>query len=418
MKTIKTACIAALLSFALATSVFAADPFSVKTALDMPSAHYTCRISVPAGEILEFSARDLERRLGLRAPTLSGIMITTLPKEEQGLLVLDGVEVDAFDFIDRSCLDRLCFVPNESAAAASMTFIPQAADTVTAELIINVLEKPDQPPSIQDGVFYTIRNISISGQITAVDPEGDEIEIQLIKAPVNGTVRFDGISFFYTPYKNVSGKDRFTVCAVDSKNNFSQEAIVEINIEKGKNSFYYTDMTLHPSAYAAIKLHESKMLTGKQIGNNFFFFPDEQMTRGEFLVTLIAASGMQKDLTATVNTGLPNDTDIPSWIKPYVKKAVDEGILLKTDAFWYKEIPIRAEAVVMTDRAAKINDVKDFALTFPDHGALPDWAIRSYKDLAAYKMLDLYDGAARPYDALTNSYCADLLWQLYKHTHR
>ena len=42
----------------------------------------------------------------------------------------------------------------------------------------------------------------------------------------------------------------------------------------------------------------------------------------------------------------------------------------------------------------------------------------SYRNLAAYKMLDLYQGTARPGEALTASYSADLIWQLYKHTHR
>jgi hypothetical protein len=39
-------------------------------------------------------------------------------------------------------------------------------------------------------------------------------------------------------------------------------------------------------------------------------------------------------------------------------------------------------------------------------------------DLAAYKMLDLHDGNVYPHDALTNSYAADLTWQLYKHIYR
>jgi hypothetical protein len=72
----------------------------------------------------------------------------------------------------------------------------------------------------------------------------------------------------------------------------------------------------------------------------------------------------------------------------------------------------------MTDRAAKIDDVKEYPLAMGDRDAIPDWAKPAYIDLAAYKMLDLHDGNAYPADAVTNAYAADLIWQLYKHCHR
>ena len=69
----------------------------------------------------------------------------------------------------------------------------------------------------------------------------------------------------------------------------------------------------------------------------------------------------------------------------------------------------------MTERTAKIPDVDTYNLQLPDIGEIPNWAMQSYMDLSAYKMLDLYDGAAHPAKGLTRSYAADLLWQLWKY---
>lgn len=416
MKLTKILSISMILVITMATVVTANNIFTVKTALNTQSAQKSLGISVLSGEVLEFSAEDLELRLGLKPQSLSGITITRLPKN--GALVLEGVDVEAYDFINRDEVNNLCFVPNEDAVAASLTFIPRAGDVSTAELTISVLTEPNLPPEVQSLSIDTAKNIAVSGYIQASDPEGDKMSVRVINPPVNGSVRIDGLSFNYTPYRDFTGKDSFTVCVVDTMSNFSKQATVNVNVETQRTAFAYEDMAMHPSAYAAVKLRENGVMTGAKIGDKYFFAPNEQTTRGEFFVMLIAASGLEASMKPTVNTGLPNDTEIPYYLKPYVKKAIDEDIWSKTQAFYHSQIPTRAEAVVLVDRAAKINDVRDFKLTMHDVSELPDWAVPSYKDLAAYRMLDLYDNMARPVSALTNGYSADLLWQLWKHSNK
>lgn len=417
MKSLRTVTLVLSLILTLTTIVTADDIFSVKTALTASSARKSHGISVMSGETLEFSADDLELRLELEPQSLDGITITSLPRPEHGELFIDGIGLTPFEFIGRSEVDKLCFVPGEEAASAHMTFIPRAKNSVTTELTINILNTPLSPPEIQSCHYDTVKNVAVSGYIPASTPNEVSLQIQVVKQPHNGVVRFDGMAFTYTPYKDVYGEDSFTVCAVDAMGNFSKQANVGIGIEKRKTSFYYADMTGNPSAYAAIKLHENGVISGMQIGGKYFLSPDEMTTRGEFLIMLTAASGLGGSLVPTVNTGLPNDALIPSYLKPYVKKAVDEDIWSSKQAFNYNEIPTRAEAVVLTDRFAKITDVKDFALKMSDRAEIPKWALPSYKDLAAYRMLDLYDNAAHPANALTNSYSVDLAWQLWKHCH-
>lgn len=418
MKPVKILIMSLVLVFSATTIAGAADVFSVKTALTVTETRKTCGISVVSGEVLEFSPEDLELRLGLRPQSLDGITVTSLPRPEQGEIVLEGVNVDVFEFISRDKISQLCFVPGDEAVSASLTIMPRAKDASTVNMAITVLAAPNGSPEVQGANIETGCNVAASGYLSAADPENDEMTVHVVRGPQSGTVRFDGLTFVYTPYKDVYGDDSFVVRVIDAMHNFSKEAVINVRVERTKYSFTYADMTNSPSAYAAIKMHENGVMTGAQIGDKFFFSPNRMTTRGEFLVMLIASGGFEDSMKPTVNTGLPNDTAIPAYLKSYVKKAIDEDIWSSTQQFVYDQIPTRAEAVVLVDRAAKISDVKDFALRMGDRSSIPYWALPSYKDLAAYKMLDLYDNMARPDDALTNSYSADLLWQLWKHTHR
>lgn len=395
----------------------AESPFSVKTALSNSPRQKSCVTSVQAGEVLEFTAAYLELRMDLEPGSLTGITVTSLPEAKLGGFYLDGVDVEVYDFLERSEVDRLCFAAAEVTGTVTLGLLPQAKNTVATNVNIMVLPMANHAPGLEGVLIQTGRNIPASGYLQATDPDGDQVTIKLVQRPEKGEVSFLGSSFTYEPYHNKTGSDSFTVRAVDSKGAYSPEVTVSVSIDKQNRSFYYTDMVIHPSQYAALMLHDAEIYTGKQIGGSYFFQPDNRMSRGEFLMTLIHAAGLADTMTPTVNTGLPNDQEIPTYLKRYVKQAVGAGILSPSHAFYWSEIPTRAEAVVLTARAANIDDVKSYTLTMQDAARIPDWAASAYRDLGAYQMLDLYDGYASPDGALTNAYCADLTWQLYKHIH-
>jgi len=414
-KTALLLCVALL----LCSSAYAAlDIFTVPAYQPDTLGTRTCSMSVAKQEILEISARDLELRMELRQNELRGITITAIPDLTQGAFYLDGVEVEAGEALNREELDRLCFVPNESAAVASLGFVPQSTTNLPSSLIIHITPHKNSAPEIENASYSTVKNVGISGSVAATDPDGDALTLLVAQKPQKGQVTFDGGAFLYTPYKDMTGSDFFTVCAVDTCYNYSREAVLSVSIENNKTAFQYADMSGSFSEYAAIKLYEKNVLQGEKIGQSWFFHPDETVTRGEFLVMLLGVSGMDAQLSPTVNTGLANDAQLPLWLKPYVKKAVVEGIIPAGNAFVYSEIPTRAEAVLLCSNAAKIDDVKEYSLQISDKEKIPSWALQSYKELAAYRMLDLHDGNAYPTGSLTKSYSADLLWQLWKHCER
>lgn len=217
-------------------------------------------------------------------------------------------------------------------------------------------------PVAENLELRTFRNVSVSGQLSAFDPENDVVEYQICTQPVKGYIELatDG-SFVYTPGQDKKGKDYFGYKALDAEGNLSQEATVIIRIEKQKKGVSYSDMKGSAGEYAALLLSEEDVFTGEQIGGEYCFFPDRDVTRGEFLsMCMIVAD--EPIISAVMNTGYSDDEDIPLWMKPYVTATVMKGMdslsaggpgrCLQPEAGI-----TRSEAVTMLNQALGLNDV-------------------------------------------------------------
>ncbi len=365
-------------------------------------------------EAVYFNCADLEFKLGLGEGELAGITVLSLPDQEDGSLKLGDEAVKTYDRISRSDINDLAFVPAKDSATAAFSLLPEAVDSVKTTLSINLYETDNLAPVLESGNFSTIKNMPIQGNLSVYDPEGDQVMIKVLEAPEKGDISFEGASFTYEPFYDMTGLDEMTVVCLDKQGNYSQKATVSVQIEKERKAFSYADMNTNPSHYSAVKLNEKGIMTGEKIGGAYFFHPEEQVTRGMFLTRLIAAMGMENGLTTCVNSGMQNDGDIPLYLKSYVKLARDKKILTEK-IFKPDEILTRAEAVVLIDRAVGMPDVEKASLNYSDRTDVPSWALQSYMNLDAYKMLDFYDGLIKPTAALQNDHMADLLWQVWKY---
>lgn len=369
--------------------------------------------SAVTGQDMKLSCDDIEFRLGLDSGSLRGLTVTGLPAEQEGVFLLDGVPVALYQELSREEIDRTVFQSGTSDSA-KMTFLPDAGQSVQTTMSVSVSQTLNLPPVAQDGSFSTEKNIPVESKVTVYDPEGDQVRVQVLQAPKKGCLRFDGIYFRYEPFRDMVGSDCFTFTVVDKSGNYSEQRRIDIVIEDSASGFRYTDMVGNPSHYSAIKLAENGIVTGEQAGNSYFFRPEDQLERGDFLVMLLAAAGYEGELAPCVNTGLTNDSALPAWLKPYVRLGLDKGIL-SGDSFGYEEIPTRAEAAVMVSGAAGMEDVTRSSIDLGDREQIPSWAVQDYLNLLGYRMLDLYDGCAHPNDPLTRDHAADLLWQSVKY---
>lgn len=375
----------------------------------------TAVLSIEPSITYEFSADDLESRFDLSFGELLGATISKLPNPSVATLYLDGVQVTAYDSFTREELDRLCITPN-TGEKVEITFIPLANDATPTNLSIEVNKELNQAPIIKDSVYTTEQEMWLYGYVRVQDKENDFVNLQISVAPQKGSITFDGCSFIYKPFTGTTGKDKVQVKAVDAKGNYSKPATIYIDIEKrNRKPVKYIDMSRNQAEYSANKLHQAGIFSGDKVGNSLFFHPEKSVTKGELIVMILSSTGLDKQMRPCVNTGLQNDASIPLYLKPYIKVAIDEKIITEK-TFYPNSIPTRAEAVILVDRASKISDVTKYNLNFNDLGSIPTFALKSYMNLGAYKMLDSYDGNIYPLKALDRAYVADLIWQLYKHS--
>ncbi|MDR3552068.1 MAG: Ig-like domain-containing protein [Clostridia bacterium] len=405
------------LLLALAMPVAAASADTDYTSVEeKPSVTYSiCSLrNLP----VSFSTLQMEKRMGLENNELSGVIITQLPEASQGRLTIAGEKVTLYETIGREGLDALDFTPAKGCTQASFNFIPLIPneDNKCAKMSIVLLDKPNSPPVVTADTLATQENMSIKGSLCVQDEDTSTVKIRVTQQSVKGSINFNGLSYTYDPYLGMTGNDSFTCAAVDRYGAVSQSVKINIAIEKPQTSLTYADMNGDANYYAAVKLAQMGVIVGEQVGSSHLFYPARVVTKGEFLVMLIAVTGKQSELSPTVNTGLSNDSNIPMWLKAYVEKAERDGILggaVGAKSYECAAPVTDAEAVVMMSRAAQISDSTRAQKVFCDAATIPSWAMQSYLNLYG-NGIPVSDGdCARPLAPLTRSRAAGMLWRLY-----
>ena len=347
---------------------------------------------------------------------LSSVVIQSLPDTGAGILKLGNTDVCKGDIVAINAISGLRFYPlsNPSVSSASFSFIPVFSDGLTGEAVtvsLYVLAEENNAPIAENLELETYKNISVSGQLSAVDPEGDILTFRLVRKPARGSIELstDGSgTFIYTPYDNKSGKDTFTYAAVDSVGNVSAEATVKISISKAKTKITYADMSGHASYRSAIRLAETGVLVGTQLDGTYCFQPDLPVTREEFVVMAMSAVKLDS-LEGVQVTGFSDDETIPVWAKGHLSSALRSGIVkgcTDTDGsicFHSGSTITKTEAAVILDRLLQVSDVA-FTDTFA--ASVPTWAAQSVANMNAVSVLsnlnDMNDG-------LTRAQAADML---------
>lgn len=255
----------------------------------------------------------------------------------------------------------------------------------------------------------TAMDMESYGRLECFNRDNLELDVNTVIPPQKGEIEWIGTSYVYRPYPGKTGQDSFSFCVTDDNGNISQTGVAKINIDK-KNRPYYIDMDHNPYQYSAIKLSGMGIIDGNSVGGIHLFHPEREVSGGEYILMILSLLN-KTDVEPCVNTGLKNDADIPLWIKPYVKKAMELGIIT-TKEFYTTEHISRAEAVILTSKAANLPNVQRVSMKIFDKNSIPDWSMQAYMNMYAYNMLELYDGSAYANTKLTKDYAAALLMQL------
>ena len=244
-------------------------------------------------------------------------------------------------------------------------------------------------PTAQDVELRTYRDIPVQGQFLASDSEGEDMTFTVVEEPRKGTVTIQGADFTYTPDEGVTGGDSFTYAATDSAGHISQPATVTVTIEKTKSGVTYADTEGSSAAAAAQHLAEAGIFTGTKIGDQYYFQPDAEVSRSEFLAMVMETAG--REVTPVTMTGFCDDASIPTWAKAYAAAGVTDGIVQgKTTAegaAFRGEEPITFnEAATVLDRVLDLGDV-ELDVWYADREAMPSWAAQAVGNMEAVSVL-------------------------------
>lgn len=255
------------------------------------------------------------------------------------------------------------------------------------------IKKTEDPvpgaPQVWDLEVQTYRDIPVQGQFLAADQEGDEMTLALENEPKKGVVVIEGLDFIYTPDEGVTGSDSFTYTATDSEGHVSLPAKVTVKIDKTRSGVTYADMEGSSAAYAAQRLAEDGIFTGAQIGGQYYFQPEQTVSREEFLALTLEA--VDREVTAVTMTGFCDDASIPAWAKAYAAAAVADGVIMgrATDqgpAFRGEDLISFNEAAAILDRVLDLGDV-DLEVWYADRETADSWAAQSVGNMEAVSVL-------------------------------
>ena len=270
--------------------------------------------------------------------------------------------------------------------AGALSFVlPASANLFLAE-DIQTVSAVNHPPVAEALSLTTYKNVEVQGTFAGVDPEGDLLTFQLISNPARGAVtqaEEGSAAFTYTPYENKTGKDAFTYVAVDALGNTSSPATVSIKIEKQKTKVTYSDMTGVEGHKEAIRLAEAGMLVGEKMGKDYFFHPEQTMSRAQFTALAMEVAELESMKGVTL-TGFADHETMALWAKPYVSAALRSGVVRGSfdeqgQVVFLPDTPVTAaEAAVLLNRALGVTDVPSISETMAD---VPTWCVQAVANL-------------------------------------
>ncbi|MBQ8552479.1 MAG: S-layer homology domain-containing protein [Clostridia bacterium] len=357
-------------------------------ALDIIAAEYTVATNGLVGTDIYFSAEELSEALGVES--VGKITIASLPDPTTGRLQLGAKYVEVGQTVSERNLDALKFVPfGNDAISADFSFCRGSdlsgtvytctvytTKTVNAAPVITVSDSI----SASSGEIGVYSGITHLGTIPATDPEGDVMTFEILSAPSHGTVKLtDRVRGYYeyTANADFDGKDSFIVCATDKYGNRSAPAKLTLRVDIPSADEVYADMDGHWANSAVISCVRAGVIETAE--ENELFYPDEYISRAEFLTLAMNAAGYRG--FSIDRTGFADDASIPEKYKGSIAAAEALGIIDGAGGSFYPNNQItRSEAAVIISRLTGITG-GDSVAVFADSDAVPTWAVNAMHGL-------------------------------------
>lgn len=402
----------------LPTGAAAAELPVVSYGISVLSAQTDVAFSAMAGNDITFSADGFAR--GMNLSKIRYITVMSVPPVTDGELLLGSSKIVAGQTVTAEHFLNMTFHPAaEDAMRTNFTFTANGGATPMI-CHLYLMDEVNYTPTVSmaSGLsleVQTYKGISAYGTLSAYDPDGDDLIFEIVSYPQNGTLKLTDAArgaYVYRPFANYIGSDSFTYVARDRYGNYSASATVSLTVDYSGTSVTYVDMEDSEAYGAALKVTEEGIMSGTQVGNQYYFYPEETVSRVEFLVMTMNAAGI-KELPECTATSFADDADIPDAMKGYVAAAHSLGIISGSEVdgelkFLPNESLTRAQAAVMLENLLDLEDAPALAV-FADHSEIPVWAADAMYSLNAAGIMTSVDGYIAPDTAVNRAQTAQML---------
>ena len=303
-------------------NVYAADEAApVSTGLHIIAARSSMAVSGMSGNEIAFSPEDFERALNMKR--LDYITFTKVPDEGVGTLYLGSEGVSVGKTVSRENLHKLSYA-GAAEGISENTFSFSTGRGYEIECSVYMLKTQNYCPTAgRSGELSldvsTYRNVSVYGDLSGSDPDGDEIEFEVVSYPEKGILVMTNVKtgeYRYTPSADYTGKDSFKYVVKDKYGNYSAASTVSLEINKTTLDSVLSDMGGNKAHSSAISMVENGIMEAKNENGKLAFAPTANITREEFLVMVMKAAGLNytdaqkaNGGSANVSTGFADDAD-------------------------------------------------------------------------------------------------------------
>lgn len=370
------------------------------------------------GNKISFEADDFARAMNLSG--VRSITVTEVPPTADGELLVGSTVVNKGQTISGSNIGLLSYSAKSETSTMSYFKFRVGDSPYDIRCNLYMLDSVNHAPTLSVASdaslnVSTHKNITLYGTLPAYDPDGDELIIEVVSYPRDGILTVTEKStgaYTYTPGEDYTGKDSFTYVARDKYGNYSASATVNLTVNKRATSVVYDDMSASPHYNAALSMTEKGIMSGTQVGGVTYFYPEQTVSRGDFLVMAMKAAGIL-NVSEADKTVFCDDADIAPHLKGYVATAYELGYIKGTyrdgELCFLPDAPItRAEAAVIV---CNIVDVATptVAPSFRDSEDIPAFAETAVSALNYMGVLRAEEGNISAREQLTRGEAAELL---------
>ena len=370
----------------------------ISYALDVIAAKNDMSIAGVCGNALNFSADRFACAMNLSS--FDYITVTSLPDVTCGSLYIGSEGVSVNQKISAADVSLMTYEESPAGEGNSASFnfrIDENAYEITCNVyMINDL---NYSPTVNQASYLSVnartyKDVMVSGSLYGYDPEGDELTFEVVKYPSRGILTIDDQSigtYSYVPEQSYTGNDSFTYVVRDKYGNYSASAQVNIEVLSVGNTTMYSDLIDDSLHSHAISVTEKNLMSGVRVGDYYYFEPEREVSRAEFIVTAMNAVGI-KNVPDVEETGFYDDESINPEMKGYISLAYSKGYIsgIKKDGNLYflpqGRIDFSEAAVIISNMIGYADSAIE--PVFADGQQIPEWSERAIESLYVLGILE------------------------------